>query len=173
MAVGMPGVLFVLGSAQVLENSVREKVSRISNKVEQAKQFCWDQLTPAAQAHLQLIWTRDASRLVGLQVPYKKNLLEEIGDWMLFPTIDLPKKLLPYGNNRIVIAFASIAGLFLGIKWILHPITTTVNFVTSRPVSFLTKMSLLGLFCRSVGRYTNSVLMTRFHQFAQQAADRS
>ena len=147
--------------------SVGEKISLIPQKGQQGATFLWNQLTPSTQRHLQLVWSRDAGQFVGVR--YEKNVLEEIGDWMLYPSMDLPKKLLNCKGSPIVVGLASIGAVFFLFKLVLHPLSTLLGIahrITALPgpLLFLAKINLAGLACRSLGRWTNAELMHQFHR---------
>ena len=149
---------------------VRAKIAPIQNKIGQGASYCWSQLTPSAQRHIQLFWTRDAGTFVGMGAPYQKNVLEEVGDWFLYPSIDFPKKLYSYRNTPVGFGIALIGGAFFFLNFVFSPKATVFN--TARHFSvvsvFLAKMSLIGLLFRSLGRWTNPQLMHQFHHPAPQ-----
>ena len=149
---------------------VRAKMAPIQNKIGQGASYCWNQLTPSAQRHIQLVWTRDAGRFVGMEAPYQKNVLENVGDWFLYPSVYLPKKFLLYQNIPLGVGIASIGGAFFFLNFVFSPKATVFN--TARHFSvvsvFLAKMSLIGLLFRSLGRWTNPQLMHQFHHPAPQ-----
>jgi hypothetical protein len=91
----------------------------IQNKIGQGASYCWNQLTPSAQRHIQLVWTRDAGRFVGMEAPYQKNVLENVGDWFLYPSVYLPKKFLLYQNIPLGVGIASIGGAFFFLNFVL------------------------------------------------------
>ena len=147
--------------------SVGEKISSIPQKGQQGATFLWDQFTPSTQRHLQLIWSRNAAQLVGVR--YEKNVLEEIGDWILYPSTDLPKKLLNCKSSPIATGLVSIGAVFLLFKLVLQPHSTLFGIARKitalpGPLLFLAKVNLVGLACRSLGRWTNPDLMHQFRR---------
>ena len=151
-------------------DAVRAKIAPIQNKIGQNATYCWNQLTPSAQRHIQLIWTRDAGRFVGMDASYQKNILENVGDWFLYPSVDLPKQCFLYQNIPLGVGIASIGGAFFFLNFVFSPKATVFN--TARHFSFvagfLAKMSLIGLLFRSLGRWTNPQLMYQFQNPAPQ-----
>jgi hypothetical protein len=103
-----------------------------------------------------------------MESPYEKNLLEEVGDWMLYPMVDLPYKLSSVQNSPIAVGTAATVGGLFSLRFIAHPIKTAA--MVGRKIAFLPRLSyyfaqvgIIGLGFRSIGRLTNTSLMERFH----------
>jgi hypothetical protein len=169
------GCSSVRNTAGLRLNLVTGKFTTVQNKIIDCGSYCWNQLSPSSQRHIQLVWKRDAGKFVGLE-SYEKNVIEEVGDWILFPTVDLPPKLRTYQKNPVVIGLVTAGAAFLLLKFIFRPIETAASVV--RKISyvpdwayFFAKTSLIGLTIRSVGRMTNSELMNRFNNPAPQVVE--
>jgi len=143
------------------KNAISARVNALKEKLpayqETANKF-------SSQKYVQLVWKRDAGEVVGLS--YEKNLLEEIGDWMLFPMVDLPYKLSSVQYSPIAVGTAATAGALFSLKFLFHPIKTAA--MVGRKLAllpshayFFAQFSVIGLACRSIGRMTNASLTTR------------
>ncbi len=130
------------------------------------KQYLWDQFG-GHQRQAQLLWKRDVKGFVGFEKPYEKNNAEKLGDWMLFPAVDLPTYSL--FKNRLFQAFAAGSALtFIFLKFIDHPVFTTT--LIGRTIAFLPTLvkilvglSISGFVCRCLGRLFNTPLMKQFY----------
>jgi hypothetical protein len=148
-------------------NFVREKIPTYQTRIEHGATYFWDQLSLSSQRYVHLIGSRDAGKFVGMKASYEKNVLEDIGDWILFPMVDLPQKLHTYQNHPATLGLAYTGAALASLKFIAQPIKTTV-FV-GRKIAFLPRLTyffaqagIIGLACRSVGRMTNSSLMDHY-----------
>jgi hypothetical protein len=128
--------------------------------------FLWNKLSNDSQRYVQLLWKRDAGAFVGLK-SYRSNIVEQIGFGMLFPLVGLPHK-LAVQNKYVAVAVAASACTMFVLKFIANPFETTtligrtIAFLPRLPAIFA-KLSLFGLFCRSVGRMFNTSLMREFY----------
>jgi hypothetical protein len=155
-------------------NAMREKIPAYQEAVQNRANTLWDKLSPSSQRYVQLVWNRDAAKFV--EAPYKKNLLEVAGDWMLYPMVGFPHKLSSVQNSPIAVCTAATLGGLFSLRFIAHPIKTAA--MVGRKIAFLPRFSyyyayvaIIGLGCRSLGRLTNISLMERFHAPAKQKQD--
>jgi hypothetical protein len=136
------------------------------NTLKQFPNTLWNKLSEDSQRYVQLLWKRDAGVFVGLK-SYNTNLMEKIGDGMLYPLVGLPNK-LAVQNKYVAVAVAASACTMFVLKFIANPFETTtligrtIAFLPRLPALFA-KLSLAGLFCRSVGRMFNTSLMREFY----------
>lgn len=94
-------------------NALREKMPNYQASFQTRADSLWNRLSPSSQRYVQLVWNRDAAKVAGLEAPYEKNLFEEVGDWMLYPMVDLPYKLSSVQNSPIAVGTAAtVGGLF-------------------------------------------------------------
>ncbi len=135
------------------------------NKLKQLPETLWNTLSHDSQRYVQLLWQRDAGAFA--LKSYDKNIVEKAGDGMLFPLVGLPHK-LAVQNSYVVVAVAASACTMFVLKFIANPFETTT--LVGRTIAFLprlpaifAKLSLVGLFFRSVGRMFNTNLMTKFY----------
>jgi hypothetical protein len=149
-------------------NTMREKMPTYQATVQNQADRVWNSLSPSSQRYVQLVYKRDAAQVAAMEVPYEKNLLEEVGDWMLYPMVDLPYKLSSVQNSPIAVGTAATVGGLFSLRFIAHPIKTAA--MVGRKIAFLPRLSyyfaqvgIIGLGFRSIGRLTNTSLMERFH----------
>lgn len=146
-------------------NAMSEKISTYQEAVQNRAHTMWNKLSPSSKKYIQLVCQRDAAKVAGLEAPYEKNLLEEIGDWMLYPMVGFPHK---FSTSPIAVGTAATVGGLFSLRFIAYPIKTAA--LIGRKIAFLPRLSyffaqigIIGLGCRSLGRLTNTSLMQRFH----------
>jgi hypothetical protein len=133
------------------------------DSLRQLPETLWKKLDEDSQRYVLLLWNRDCGKLT-----YKKNFLEKIGDWMLFPIVDVPHE-LSIQNSHIAVAVATGAATIFFLRFIAQPfiaptlVGRTIVSLSSHSYSFA-KFSITGLICRSLGRMFNTGLMTHFYQ---------
>jgi hypothetical protein len=114
---------------------------------------------------MELVWTKDAGKFVGLETPYEKTPVEEAGDWLLTPyTAELRQKFQTYQKNPIAIGVATTVAALFALKCIFRPVKTAKSVgrkiaFLPRPAYWFLQASVLGLALRGMGRMTNPALM--------------
>jgi hypothetical protein len=159
-----------------LYNTAKNAVEQRVNFLKASLPFCetlargygayfWEKLSPSTQRYMELVWTKDAGKFVGLETPYEKTPVEEAGDWFLTPyTANLRQKFQTYQTNPVAIGVATTVGALYSLKCIFHPFKTVKGL--GRKVAALPRLtywfaqaSIIGLALRGMGRMTNPALM--------------
>ncbi len=149
-----------------LRTIAREKLPLYQEKVQKQARQIWDKIPAPKQRYAKLVFSRDAGEVAGIK--YKPNVLEELGNWILYPSVDLPKKLPTYKDNPIVVGLVSTKVAMFTLKLLAYPKKTVVNMIGNirylpRLTYLFAQLSLIGLGCRSVGRMINQDLMEAFN----------
>lgn len=154
---------YLLETLSGAKNSLCKRVNTLAS-------FVWKQLDPSSQRYLQLFWNRDAAQFVGVK-SYDKTLTETLGDWMLYPAIDLPK-LSPIQKSHLAVALAASAVTLFFVKFFAYPGSTAalvLQKIAFLPhtcytvAKFCTKFFAAGFAFRCFGRNFNPSLMKHFY----------
>jgi hypothetical protein len=137
----------------------------VYNTLRQLPETLWNKLDKDDQRYAQLIWKRDAGEFFSANAP--KRYAEIAGDCMLFPTVDLPRKLAAQTMFWIG-AETAVAVTLFAVGFFANPVSTTAlvgRTIASLPSlsKLLAGASIFGLVCRTVGRMFNTGLMKSFY----------